>query len=472
MLEKDNDLKLYIDTLWRHKWLIIGLFVVAVLTAGFVVFRLTPIYQTSATIMIKEKDGMSNLFDSTQVFNSMFGKDKVATYSKMIKTRTMLDKVIDKLDLRADDGKRLKVTDMAKLVNVTEITDTDLIEISVENKDPALAQKIANALVEEFQLYNQRINQAELSSARQFIEIQLREVQDTLKDAEEKLLEYKKETNTIMPDEEAKEAISSLTDIEKMSAEAKVQLGTSEASLNGIKEALELQDRNVISSTIESTNPLIKQYKAKLSDLETQLVGFKAKYTDENPEIVQLNEQIQKVKDDLKKEVEKEVSSVTKSVNPIYQNLDQSMVNLETDIIGNRAKIEAYNSIIAEYQGRLQNLPEKELELIRRQRVASISSDIYSMLMTRHEEIQISEAMQISNVVSIDEASVPEKPIKPNKKLALVGAGLAAILLGIGLAFMIEYLDTTVKSADDIEQMLGIPVLGNIPDIQRMRKRK
>ena len=472
MVEKDNELKTYFNILWRNKLMIVGLFVVAVLTAGFVVFRLTPIYETSATIMIKEKDTMSNLFDSsTQMLSSMFGKNKVVTYSKMIKTRTLLSDVITKLDLRDNDGKPLKASDLDQKITVVEVQNTDLIEIAVEHKDPVTAQNIVNALVEEFQNYTKEINQAELSNARQFIEVQLNETQDTLKTAEDELTAYKKATNTILPNEEAKEAINSLTDIEKLATQAKIDLGTAEASLNGIKQGLQLEDQEVISATVESDNPLINQYKGKLADLETQLVGLRAKYTDQHPDIVQVNEQIQKVKDNLKKEVEKSISSTTTTINPIYQSLYQRMVTLETEIIGHRARMEAYSGIIATYEERLKGLPEKELELIRRQRVATISNEIYSMLMTRHKEIQISEAMQISNVIIIDKAVVPEEPVKPNKKMVVIVAGFLALFIGMALAFILEYLDTTVKGAAEVEALLGVPVLGSIPDMRKIKKK-
>lgn len=473
MLEKDNELRQYLDIFWRYKWMIIGLFIVAVLTAGFVVFRLTPIYETSATIMIKEKDTMSNLFDSsTQMLSSLFGKNKVATYSRMIKTRNLMEKVIDKLDLRDDEGKPLPVLSLLNAISVNEIPDTDLIEISIEHKDPVLAQKIANTLVEEFSAYCQDINKAELSSARQFIEVQVNEVRSSLKDAEDKLLEYKKSTNTIAPSDEAKQAITTMTELEKLAAQAQVELKTSEASMNGLKEQLDQESQSVVSASVEADNPLINQMKGKLVDLETQLVGLKAKYTDQNPEIVTLSEQIQKVKDDLKKEVQKQVVSTTTSLNPIYQGLLQSLAVSQTEIISNRARVEAFDNLIVDYESSLKTLPQKELDLIRLERVATLNGEIYSMLMTKHEEIQISEAMQISNVVIIDPATAPLKPVKPNKKVVVAVAGILAAFLGIGLAFLLDYLDTTVKSTAEIEQLLGIPVLGNIPDVRKLKKRQ
>ena len=115
------------------------------------------------------------------------------------------------------------------------------------------------------------------------------------------------------------------------------------------------------------------------------------------------------------------------------------------------------------------NLPERELKLLRFERVAKVTGEIYTMLLTRLEEIKISEAMVTSDVYVVDSAYLPITPIKPNKKLMVMMAGFLAIMLGIGTTLLLEFMNTTVKTADEIEKILGVPVIGSIPDMESIK---
>ena len=85
------------------------------------------------------------------------------------------------------------------------------------------------------------------------------------------------------------------------------------------------------------------------------------------------------------------------------------------------------------------------------------------MLMTRNEEIRINEAMHAGNLQAIDRAIVPEEPIKPRKMLNFAIAGVLGLFVGAGIAFLLDYVDNTIKTKEEAEKILGLPVLGQIP---------
>lgn len=86
------------------------------------------------------------------------------------------------------------------------------------------------------------------------------------------------------------------------------------------------------------------------------------------------------------------------------------------------------------------------------------------MLAKRHEEARISEVMQPTEVQVIDAATLPEKPIKPRKALNTVIGAILGLFIGTGLAFALEFLNRTIRTADDVREYLDLPVLGSIPD--------
>lgn len=463
----DVDLMQYFQILWRYKWLILGLCIVAVAGAYYYVTTVEPIYETSATILVQDSQGVKD-FLVGDLFS--MSKGKADTFSKMITTRTLLYQVSRELDLKDEEGEPLEAGALADWITVSPIKGTELLQISMEHKDPKEAQSILNKLIELFQSANINMNKSALTSARTFIENQKKEVELELQKVEEELLEYKMNNNVVLPTEEAKQGLQKLVEVESLKAMAAIELESTTKSIDGLQYQLLSQSESMVTSKVVSNNPLIKQYKGQLTDLETKLVGLKAQYTSSHPEVEQVTLQINNLHDALKAEVEKEVTAETSGVNPIYQSLYQQLVNLEVSRIASEAKVAGYDQLIAEYEGKLSELPAKELELVRLERKAKVTGEIYTMLMTRSEEIKISEVMETSGVHLIDPPYIPKEPIKPNKKMTLLIAGLLGIFLGTGIAFVLAYMDKTVKSADEIEKLIQVPVIGSIPDMNKIKK--
>jgi len=147
-------------------------------------------------------------------------------------------------------------------------------------------------------------------------------------------------------------------------------------------------------------------------------------------------------------------------------------VTLETTLISLETKKESLASSVKEYESRLERLPDKELYLARLERAIKVSESTYIILLEKYQEARINEAMELGDIRIIDEARIPEDPIKPNKKLNLAIGGILGLMLGVMLTFFMEYMDNTIKTTDDIERYLGLPVLGIIPKISQKTKRK
>jgi len=462
------DLREYFNIIWRQKWLIIGICILAVVISYVVSMQMQRVYQTSTLVMIKEDQGVQNLFD--EKLSLLTGQtDKVATYTQLLKSRRIIEKVIKELDLREEEtGELIEPKALRDRISIAGNAEDNLINITVNYPDPVTAKKIANTLVAKFKEVNQRINQTDLQGAADFIANQLATVKGQLANAEDKLLAYKEEQGVILPTEQAKVTLDKLTELETAAAKTDVELKEYQAGLQEVKKSLTGQNKEIVSTKTITKNPIVENYQTKLAQLKVRLASQKEIYTDKHPKIIALQKEIDEIQKRLAAAVKETVSARTKTINPLYQSLQGKIIDLQTKIITTKAQQGIYEEQINNLNDQLNSLPKKELQLTRLERKSRVTEKIYTMLMEKKEEVQIQKAMQTSDLVVVDPAIVKEIPIKPNIKLNIVIAAFLAAFIGIGLVFLLEYFDDTVKSEEDIERLTGLPVLGTIPDLEQI----
>lgn len=460
----------YIQILRKYQWMIILLLIVTLAAVYAANEFITPVYQAEATVLVKRNTMQMSFFDTQSL-----GKDQLFNYVEILKSRTTARTVIQRV-LPYEELSPGAIDSMRRRVSISIVPQSDVVKISVTSVTPKEAQDIANAYVDVFIEDSQRANQTEARTAREFIEEQINIVRADLMDAEEKLLEFRKEVDTIRPTDETKALLEQVSKLEAEKAQMTINMSENKTKLESAYKRLQSQEETVISSTTITDNPILTEYKRKLTTLELQLASALEKYTEKHPEVIGLRAEIEQVKTKMAIEVERTVGAETITMNPIRQQLVLDIITWETAQAALTARQDALVKVIADLESALNVLPEKELQLARLMRDQSVAEKIYMILLENYEEIRIAEARETADIRLIDPAELPTKPIKPRKKLNLAIGGLLALFVGSGLALFIEYLDTTIKTAEDVEQILGLPVMGAIPNMNanmvRRRKRK
>ncbi len=461
------DLREYLHIIWYRKWIIATVVIAAIVLSYFVSVNMTKIYQSSVMVMVKEDSGMDNLF-SEQLSLGIKQGNKTDTYIEVIKSRRILNKVIEDLQLTDSEGDSLiKASDLRARISISGGSN-DLITLTVNYSDPKLAKEIASGIIDVFKAQNREINTIELQGAEDFVIKQLATTEAKLADLEDRLLEYKEEYEAAFPQEQGKAILERLTAVETAKAKAEVSLEQNQASLKGIEAKLNRVDKEVISTKVISDNPLVQGYRQQLSELEIELSSLKELYTEEYPQLIQLEHKREEIKDRLAVTVAEVVNSKTKIINPIYSSLKQKLITLQTNLIALQSQLTTYEEQIEKIEHDLNILPEKELILARLTRETKITEEVYLMLQQKKEELQIQKAMKTSDIVVIDEAISKEHPIKPNVKLNLIIAAMLGVFISVGIIFFLEFLDNTVKGEAEVEGITGIPVLGSTPDLNQI----
>ncbi|AJQ26009.1 GumC family protein [Pelosinus fermentans] len=461
MEETTIDLKDIIKTLKKRRGLIIKIFTGMVVFAVAISFLVPPTYEAETNLRIKQPKGLANsLLGDLPMGNSGATKQLMSTYAEILKSRTVVQAVIDKTQTDGVSEEDIPTYEqMLKRITTQPVKDTEILKVKVTAKSPEEAELVANTLVNTFNERMTYLVRSEQTGIREFIGERLKESKKELEQAETVLEKYKREQKIVAPEEETKAMVDKFAAVDKLAAENTVAMSAAQARLGTAKQQLNKEKPGFVADS-----PLIQQYKTKLAELEVNLVSLSSKYTEKHPEVMATRAAINETNSKLSSEISRVITADAPSMNPIHQGLLQSQIESEAEIAARTAQSQAIKGIMTSSEQDLNKLPAKEQGLAKVMRDANVNQEIYIMLAKRHEEARISEAMQPTDVQIIDVAIAPEKPISPKKTLNVVIAAILGLFVGTGIAFLLEYMNKTVRNADDVQQYLDLPVLGSIPD--------
>ncbi|GAB6190165.1 exopolysaccharide transport family protein [Marinitoga arctica] len=461
----------------RFWWFFLTVVITVALTLVYL-FTTTPIYEASVTLKIEsqQSSSISDIF-SSQLTSS---RPEISTEVELIKSRTNIEKVINDLNLveyfknKVEDEKAKKeinkyniIKTLSEMITVSPVKDTNIVKISVQSDDPELAKNIANKLAEVYNEFLKTLSKNEYTVKREFIEEQIPKVESDLKAAEEKIRKFKENNKVFLLDEEAKNILSFTLEYDRQINQYNLQLQETQAKIKAFNDLLKKVDEKIISSETISTNPFVNQLKSKLIDYKVELAGLTNIYPETDPKVKEIKDKIAETEKLLKDEVSKIISSQVQTINPAYQDIYLQLVEAQytNEII--KATIQSLTKLKETYNEKFAKLPLLEQQLLELERDVKVKENLYTLLLEKLEETRIAEAGVIGTAKLIDSAIVPDKPIKPNKKLTAAIGGVLGIFLGILVAFIIEYADKSIKDEDEIKRMAkGKTILGRIPTFE------
>jgi polysaccharide biosynthesis transport protein len=463
----------YLGLALKHRWLILAGCVSGLVIGFLVTFTSTPIYRAIATIKVDldaAKVVKLDTVDSGQVGDSF---RFYQTQKELLRSRSLAERVAGNLDLRDDAGfvnprpssswaklrrmvfpeKPGDKSDLAQRkaaaagliqggLSVDQAPNSSLMTISFDSPDPGWAAKIANAVAENFTEANLERRYGTSKYARKFLEEKLEDLKVKLEDSEKALVAYEDKEqiiNTRVGKDQQPLADSDLAALNSALQQArteriKAQELWEQASKNkGLALPQILNDKSIA---------VLREKRALLaSDYQDKLAVFKADY----PDMRRLKGQIAQ----MDAEIDRAVSFVTGSLKAQYESLLQQEELLQKDIEKARTKV---------LEGRNKNIQRQIL-----QREADSTRTLYDGLLQQYKDLGVAGATGTNNVAVVDLAQAPGAPYKPNLQKNLL-MWLVFGLLGAGAAVAwLEIMDDTFKSPEEIEDQLGLSVLGLIP---------
>lgn len=475
---EESPVHAFVSLLIRKGWYIVGC-LAAVLGPIALYNRMsTPVYEASTTIIYEATKSPVG----ANPFYEYRNKESLLNQIEEIKSRSVALEVVSSLPSQVLKGIPLpeerpegfdvtayyaaKIRDNIKAAPVAE---SDVIQIKVQAHDALSAATIANTVTAELSERNLRIRREEVSGVRTFIEEQREKYRDRLEEAESTLRRFKESNRVTSLDKEVAEVLHRVTQIDALYQETKANREKTEERLRRLSEKITSQKQNLAPSIADVSTPFVNQLKSDLMKLQSTYVSQQLQGVPENnPKMVEMREAMQKLRGNLAEEARK-IAEAEHVVDPLSQisRLYEERVQLELELETLRTYERSLNNAVSQYEQNLNGLPSKEYELARLTRERDLANSIYIMLSQRNEEARISEAEKIGNLRIIDRAELPKSPIRPKKELNLLVGLLLGVTMGLGLAFFLESLDTTLKTPEQVEKITGLNLLGAIPRIRR-----
>jgi capsular exopolysaccharide synthesis family protein len=470
------DLMSYWRVIQRRLWGILGLAVFITLLVAVIVYMMTPVYSSSVSILVEQNK--SKLASMDAVYGSAItDQTYYQTQVEMLKSRALMEAVVDKLKLATNplfnapvqpslmdklmsglgmeavkpaNPDAVKVREaiaktLAGMVAIEPSRTSQMIKITVESTDRDMAAIIANSVADTYIDLDLEAKFKMNQKATSWMNVRLVALKDNLDKSEAALQSYREQHNII--DTKGLElggatsqlgaAIGNLTAARLARAQAQTNLDQVR-SARGHEEALPIVQRN----------PLVANLMGSVSEHERKVSELSNRYGPQHPKLLQAQAELKQARENLRMQVADVVSGFERE----YETA--------------RANENVLAGAVAEAKQTIQGSNRKEFELTALERDVKTNRELYDMFMGQLKGTAAVSDMQTVVARVVDPAIVSNSPIKPDKKMVIGSAFVLSLLLGVAIAFLLEHLDTSVRSAEDAERKLGLPLLAAMPLIE------
>ncbi|OYD13703.1 hypothetical protein CH333_10275 [candidate division WOR-3 bacterium JGI_Cruoil_03_44_89] len=462
-MDGEIDIRRYMRVFWRRKWIIGGSVICLVCVTFLLTQRMPKIYRTSSKVLIKQPP---TVVQGTRIIEEATSID---TYLEILKSRDMMEFIVGKLK---ENGSTLPIIDMddpaseiLSRIGVTSVRAANMIVITVRCESPEGAMILANTVSDCFSEQSANLAKAKIKETKSFIEDQLPISEKRLEECERALEEFKRRHH-LLSETGGGLLQQQIAELENQENAVVIEMRMNEEALRSLETELERQNQELTASLTSIQNVSISELRDELMELNRErMLYLQAGLTTDNSRILDLGKRIESTRKEIEKRVTGRKGDELLMLDPLdmVSDLSKKIVHTRLHILDLRAKLDAIDDLLGEYRDELEKYPEKEYELAGLKRAYEFNEGVYNMLLQRYEEAKLAEVSEVGDVMVIERARLPVRPISPDMRRNILFALVFGIGLGVAGAVFAEYIDTSIKESSDIERWFSIPVIGVVP---------
>jgi capsular exopolysaccharide synthesis family protein len=480
--------------LWRsvakRKWAILGLMAVVGLLAVAVVLSMTPVYRATAVVMFET--GKSKVVSIEDVYAGATGnREYLATQLEIMRSREVALKAVQALKLwdhpefdpRTPDtgpwqGFTSNVTEALGMkepeqaiswtpelladavvepfreqVSVELLRNSQIAKLSFESSDPALAARAANQLAQVFIENDLNARYEMTRQATNWLQERVTDLKDKVLQSERALQAYRERSGIISTQGLAQSGSSSqLEGLTTRLIDARLRRTDAETAHSQVRNAAKGADLSEIPAVLRA--PGVAEAKRNVLESERKFSEMSQRYGFEHPRHVAAKAELEASKAALKSQLDTTVASIKREY--------EAAQSVEREI----------ERTLGQARSSVQTLNRAEFELGVLQREVESNREMYNMFMTRAKETNSTSDLQSPIARVVDPALTPNAPVKPRKGLIVLVSILLALLAGVGASLLLDQLDKPIKTADDVERKLQVPLLTTLPLLNKGEARR
>ncbi|MGD9872964.1 MAG: GumC family protein [Kiritimatiellia bacterium] len=478
----------WLGVLRRHLWIILAAFMI-ISTIGILrAYRAVPVFQAVAKIMIERQAPNVTQFEGVVQPNITWGaREYYRTQEQLVRSRAVLEIALERPEVmelfsdavgRGPARRTFRQTISAllrmpppeppetwerlrSLISTEQVRDTYFLHVRAEASNRQKAALLATAVAEAFVEYHSRNRRTTSNDAFLYLEEQKDKEELALKESQQKLQDFREKTRTHSLDLSQVEhpVMRRLSLLNEQLTQAQMERINLEAELRVVQrvlasgaEALQAGNEQVFSLPSIRKDSRMEEIRSSLISVEEEAATLAEVYGPEHPNYIAVSTRMNLLREKLAGALLEIVESLTSRLEVVH---------------GQEKELQA------EYDGQnatAMDLANQSLAFNNLQNDVDRHQKLFAVLLERMSEVELTSDYGKTNVELIEAAALPKTPVRPNKLGMVVKSFILAFVLGIGLAFFVEYMDETVRSPEDIELRVGIPVLGFIPRIRSDRE--
>ncbi|MFP4415831.1 MAG: polysaccharide biosynthesis tyrosine autokinase [Chitinispirillaceae bacterium] len=458
-----NRLKDYINVILRRKLVILISILSVAGSTYFYVANIEDTFESFSTLVIEEKNPIF-----AQTLNVR--QNSLSFYQGILDSRTFIEMVLDSvgMDIFNIHFPRFTRADAQNYIHqsitLRKTPYASFLRLTAQAKSKQLSYFIASTATELFIKRCREVETEESRRAMVEIDKQLTLVRKKLEEAEQQYRTFRDRAGNILEG-----TTPELNTLQEAYASDLAQLGLKEADLKAEKKQLSKLEK-MVTPDDKRNNPEISKLRSKLRELEKEKLRLEnmgirlSSISTIDREIQEIEKQLLLYKGNNRKK-RTDLDLIRQ-----WQELRKSVINKEAELELFKRRLHSYKNAISSYKKDNPDILNQALELLKLKRSKEIYEDIYTILLEKAEEERIRGASNSGGLKIVDIARMPQQPMPKNQTQYYILGLLLGLGLGLAMAFLIEFNDTSIKSAEDVERYLEYPVMGTIPHIQYNRK--
>jgi succinoglycan biosynthesis transport protein ExoP len=446
---REVHLRDYLMVLARYRWLVIAIIVVSLASTIFYQRIQMPIYQARAAIVIEPRRPQEVIFPQSVRAISL----DLETQVEVIRTTPILASVVEQLQLTTDPEGTAEFSKAVKLlkknIEIGFVKNTMMVTITARHPVPEKAQAIANTVAQAY-IDQDRLSRLQTGrDAVKWLSAQLAELKTKLKTSEEAFQRFKESEGIISLDDKRGEELEDISRLNASYLSARSNRMEIEAIISKLESGNHVPGEESVDLGIPIAlldSPTLQKLGAELSGLQTELANKRRLFKGTYPGVKELRDRIRLT--------EQKILTELRRQRDFLKAQEDSFLTLQE----------------AKHKEALK-LGRKELEYLALEREVTTNREIYSTLLAKVGELSLAGEADLNNIRIVEPAELPLFPVG-NRMLTLILGGVLSLFLSVGFAFFLTYLENTVRIPDDVEQYLGLPVLGIVPKVAEAKSAK